>query len=70
MSSFMGPYFTILRYNRLPGSGIPAGYTYVFPTAVAVLISLIALYQLYDHFKYGTDDEQKLSQKKLKEGTQ
>jgi TRAP-type C4-dicarboxylate transport system permease small subunit len=59
MSIFMEPYFTMLRYNRLPGSGIPAGYTYVFPTAVAVLISLLALYQLYDHFRHGTDEQQK-----------
>jgi TRAP-type C4-dicarboxylate transport system permease small subunit len=61
MSSFMGPYFTILKYNRLPGSGIPAGYTYIFPTIAGVLVSLIALYQIYDHFKYGTDEQQKKS---------
>jgi TRAP-type C4-dicarboxylate transport system permease small subunit len=59
MSVFMGPYFTMLRYNRLPGSGIPVGYIYVFPTAVGVLISLISLYQIYEHFKYGTDETQK-----------
>ena len=59
MSSFMGPYFTILRYNRLPGSGIPVGYVYLVPTVVGVFVSLIALYQIYDHFKYGTDEQQK-----------
>ena len=59
MSSFMGPYFTMLKHNRLPGSGIPVGYTYVVPTIVGVLVSLIALYQIYDHFKYGTDEQQK-----------
>jgi TRAP-type C4-dicarboxylate transport system permease small subunit len=59
MSSFMGPYFTKLRYNTLPGTGIPVGYQYVFPTLVGVLISLIVVYQIYDHFKYGTDAEQR-----------
>jgi TRAP-type C4-dicarboxylate transport system permease small subunit len=59
MSVQMGPFFTILRYNRLPGTGLPVGYTYVFPTAIGVLLSLIAIYQIYDHIKYGTDDEQK-----------
>ena len=59
MSIFMGPYFTMLRYNRLPGSGIPVGYIYLFPTAVGILISLISVYQIYDYFKYGTDEEQK-----------
>jgi TRAP-type C4-dicarboxylate transport system permease small subunit len=63
MSSFMGPYFTKLKFNRLPGTGIPVGYQYVFPTLVGILISLVALYQIYDHFKYGTDEQQK----KLKE---
>ena len=43
MSIFMGPYFTMLRYNRLPGSGIPVGYIYIFPTVVGVLISLMKL---------------------------
>ena len=59
MSAFMGPYFTKLKYNRLPGSGIPVGYIYVFPTIVGILISLIAIYQIYDHFKHGTDEQQK-----------
>ena len=67
MSSFMGPYFTMLKDNRLPGSGIPTGYTYVFPTMVGVLVSLIALYQIYDHFKYGTDEEQKYPAAKKEE---
>ena len=59
MSLFMGPYFTMLRHNRLPGSGIPVGYIYIFPTVVGVLISLISIYQIYEHFRYGTDEEQK-----------
>ena len=61
MSSFMGPYFTILKYNRLPGTGIPVGYIYLVPTVMGVFISLVALYQIYDHFKYGTDEQQKES---------
>ena len=64
MSIFMGPYFTILRYNRLPGSGLPVGYIYVFPTAAGILVSLISLYQIYDHFKHGTDENQKNQEKK------
>jgi len=64
MSSFMGPYFTKLKDNRLPGTGIPVGIQYLIPTAMGVLVSLVALYQIYDHFKYGTDEEQKkLSEK-------
>jgi len=59
MSFFMGPYFTKLQYNRLPGTGIPVGYIYVFPTMVGILISLIAIYQIYDYFRYGTDEQQK-----------
>ena len=59
MSAFMGPYFEKLKYNRLPGSGIPVGYIYIFPTIVGILISLIAIYQIYDYFKYGTDEQQK-----------
>jgi TRAP-type C4-dicarboxylate transport system permease small subunit len=59
MSINMGPYFTKLKYNRLPGTGIPVGYEYLFPTAVGVLIALIAVYQIYDHFKYGTDEGQR-----------
>jgi TRAP-type C4-dicarboxylate transport system permease small subunit len=59
MSINMGPYFTKLKYNRLPGTGIPVGYEYFFPTAVGVLIALIAVYQIYDHFRYGTDEGQR-----------
>ena len=51
--------FSMLKYNRLPGSGIPILYIYAFPTALGVLVALIAAYQLYDHIKYGTDEEQK-----------
>ena len=51
--------FTTLRYNRLPGSGIPILYIYAFPTALGVLVALIALYQLYDNIRYGTDEDQK-----------
>ena len=64
MSIFMGPYFTMLKYNRLPGSGIPVGYTYVVPTIIGILVSLIALYQIYDHIKHGTDEQQKELAKK------
>jgi TRAP-type C4-dicarboxylate transport system permease small subunit len=67
MSSFMGPYFTKLKFNRLPGTGIPVGYQYVFPTMVGVLMSLIAVYQIYDHFKYGTDEEQRKKEELLKD---
>ena len=59
MSSFMGPYFTKLKDNRLPGTGIPVGFQYLIPTAMGILVSLIALYQIYDHFRYGTDEQQK-----------
>jgi len=62
MSINMGPFFTILKYNRLPGTGMPVGWQFVFPTAVGILIALIALYQIYDHFKDGTDEEQKQKQ--------
>jgi len=67
MSSFMGPYFTKLKDNRLPGTGIPVGFQYLVPTIIGILVSLIALYQIYDHFKYGTDEEQKMLASK-KEG--
>jgi TRAP-type C4-dicarboxylate transport system permease small subunit len=59
MSINMGLLFTMLRYNRLPGSGIPIVWIYTIPTAVGVLLALIVIYQIYDHFKYGTDDMQK-----------
>ncbi|GHV94384.1 C4-dicarboxylate ABC transporter permease [Spirochaetia bacterium] len=58
MSVNMGPYFTKLKSNRLPGTGIPVGYEYAFPTAVGILIALLAVYQIYDHFKFGTDEQQ------------
>ena len=64
MSIFMGPYFTMLKSNRLPGSGIPVGYTYVVPTMIGILVSLIALYQIYDHIRRGTDEQQKELEKK------
>jgi len=67
MSMNMGPYFTKLKYNRLPGTGMPVGWIYAFPTAVGILIALIAFYQIYDHFKYGTDDEQKQRGKDTKQ---
>ena len=59
MSSFMGPYFTKLKHNRLPGTGIPVGFQYLIPTVIGVLVSLVAIYQIYDHFRYGTDEQQK-----------
>jgi TRAP-type C4-dicarboxylate transport system permease small subunit len=58
MSVNMGPYFTKLRYNRLPGTGLPVGWMYVVPTAIGILTALVAAYQIYDHFKSGTDEEQ------------
>ena len=66
MSSFMGPYFTKLKDNRLPGTGIPVGFQYLIPTIMGIFVSLVALYQIYDHFKYGTDEKQK--NRALKEG--
>jgi len=62
MSINMRPFFTLLRYNRLPGTGMPVWWRFIFPTAVGILIALIAAYQIYDHFKYGTDEEQKRRQ--------
>ena len=59
MSFFMGPFFILLKHNRLPGTGIPVGYTYIIPTLVGILISLLSLYQIYDHFRHGTDEQQK-----------
>jgi TRAP-type C4-dicarboxylate transport system permease small subunit len=59
MSINMGPYFTKLKYNRLPGTGMPVGWEYVVPTMMGILIALIAVYQIYDHFKFGTDEAQK-----------
>jgi TRAP-type C4-dicarboxylate transport system permease small subunit len=59
MSGFMGPIFARLKDNRLPGTGIPVFFQYLIPTAMGILVSLIAVYQIYDHFKYGTDEQQK-----------
>jgi TRAP-type C4-dicarboxylate transport system permease small subunit len=59
MSLFMGPYFTKLRYNKLPATGIPVGWEYAIPTLMGALISLITVYQIYDHLKGGTDEQQK-----------
>jgi len=60
MSVNMGLLFSRLKYNTLPGTGIPVLWIYSFPTAIGVLIALISIYQIYDHFKYGTDEQQKL----------
>jgi len=57
MSIEMERLFGTLRFNRLPGSGIPVLWVYIFPTAVGALIALVAFYQIYDHFKYGTDEQ-------------
>ena len=57
MSVNMGRLFSMLQYNRLPGTGIPILWIYIFPTVVGVLTALLALYQIYDHFKYGTDEQ-------------
>jgi hypothetical protein len=38
---------------------MPVGFQYLVPTAMGVLTALVALYQIYDHFKYGTDEQQK-----------
>jgi len=61
MSVNMGLLFRMLRYNRLPGTGIPILWVYIFPTAVGIIMALLAIYQIYDHFKYGTDENQALS---------
>jgi TRAP-type C4-dicarboxylate transport system permease small subunit len=58
MSGFMGPIFIRLKDNRLPGTGIPVFFQYLIPTAMGILLSLVAIYQIYDHFKYGTDEQQ------------
>jgi len=54
----MGLLFSRLRYNRLPGTGIPIVVIYAFPAAIGILVALMAAYQVYDHFKYGADEEQ------------
>jgi TRAP-type C4-dicarboxylate transport system permease small subunit len=58
MSVNMGRLFRMLQYNRLPGTGIPILWMYIFPTIVGVLMALVAIYQIYEHFKYGTDEDQ------------
>jgi TRAP-type C4-dicarboxylate transport system permease small subunit len=58
MSVNMSLLFRMLKYNRLPGTGIPILVIYAFPTAIGIIIALIAAYQVYDHFRYGTDEEQ------------
>jgi len=60
MSVNMGRLFSMLQYNRLPGTGIPILWIYIFPTAVGVLMALLAVYQIYDHFKSGTDEQMQL----------
>ena len=54
----MGLLFSKLKYNRLPGTGIPIVVIYAFPTVIGILVVFMAAYQVYDHFKYGTDEEQ------------
>jgi TRAP-type C4-dicarboxylate transport system permease small subunit len=75
MSAFMTQSFDILRYNRLPGSGLRVIYVYTIPIVVGIMISLLCVYQIYDHFKYGTDEQQKIltnteseEEKALREG--
>ena len=50
--------FKILKHNRLPASHIPIVWVYIFPAAMFILIIFISVYQIYDHFKSGTDEEQ------------
>ena len=59
MSINMWRLYSMLKYNRLPGTGIPVLWIYTIPTVVGFLIALVAFYQIYDHFKYGTDEQQK-----------
>jgi TRAP-type C4-dicarboxylate transport system permease small subunit len=56
---FLWPYILKLSGNRLPGTGMPLGFSYLLPTLSGGLLTLIAVYQIYDHFKYGTDESQK-----------
>lgn len=58
ISANMGLLFSRLKYNRLPGTGMPINIIYAFPTAIGVLIALISIYQIYDHIRWGTDEEQ------------
>ena len=59
MSLNMWLLFSNLRYNRLPGTGIPVLWIYAFPTAIGLLVAAIAFYQIYDHFRFGTDERQR-----------
>lgn len=56
---FAWPYILKLSYNRLPGTGLPVGLEYLIPTLSGGLMSLITVYQIYDHIKLGTDEEQR-----------
>lgn len=59
LSINMGLLFSMLRYNKLPGTGIPVLCIYAFPTLIGILVSCIAFYQIYDHVKHGTDEQQR-----------
>ena len=66
----MGLLFSNLKYNRLPGTGIPILFIYMFPTIVGILTALVAVYQVSDHFKSGTDEEQRQHKVTAGEGTE
>ena len=55
---FSWPYIVKLSYNRLPGTGLPVGLQYLIPTLAGGLMSLVTVYQVYDHIKCGMDAEQ------------
>jgi TRAP-type C4-dicarboxylate transport system permease small subunit len=61
LCGFSWPYIVKLSGNRLPGTGLPVGVQYLIPTLAGGLMSLVTVYQVYDHIKYGTDAEQKKS---------
>jgi len=68
MSVNMGLVFSNIKDNRLPGTGIPQVWIYVIPTIIGVLVAFLIVYQIYDHFKYGTDEQQaKANKDPLKE---
>jgi len=50
--------FDMLQYNRFSATNIPVMWVYVFPGGMGLLIVLITIYQIYDHFKLGTDEDQ------------
>jgi TRAP-type C4-dicarboxylate transport system permease small subunit len=56
---FMWVYILKLPDNRLPGTGLPVGWSYLIPTLTGGILSLISIYQIYDHVKFGTDAEQR-----------